>query len=991
MKTLKFLAVCLVALLGLHSYGSNGNDVDFVKSITLTVDEDSEKYSFAYDDDKISKITFVDFEGEASEVTFSYPSETSVNVKANGREDVITMTENGISERSISYTKDGSTASATYSFADGYFVQETWSSTEVYGYAWSDGNLTTVTYDLETLLNSETDIEYSDIENNTNLDIYLWLYRDGQDLFGFIAQNQFIKNVSKNIPSLVKIDDDEPISIESTLDDKGRLSQLVYNGVTYTFEYVEKAYEVLDNGTLTFRYDDAKPDDAYELGSIPMMTAMKIKNVVFEESFSAYKPTSCAKWFEMMVALTEIQGLEYLNTEDVTDMSAMFSGCAKLTTIDLNGFNTQNVTNMNKMFSACAGLTSLDMGSFNTEKVADMGAMFSSCKNIETIFVGDNWTTDAVTSSDKMFSNCAKLCGGKGSTFVDLGTDDKTYAKIDGGVSNAGYFTKTGEPVYDGNKAYVIFEDGVLTFYYGENIPEGAYEMNSGTTPPQWSSHAGDVKKVVFDDSFKNYKPSTCASWFANCAELTDDNIIGMKENLNFEKVVNATSMFDNCKKLTHIDLSSFNTTNLQDMFGIFSMCDRLETVDLSSFDTKNVNNMGFLFAFCPKLRTVYVGDNWNTDAVTLDFAIFYKCMKLHGGQGTHFEDEDESDKIGKAYAQIDGGAENPGLFTKSGDPAFVFDEAYVVLQDGVMTFYYNKNKPENAKDIEDLIAYEKGTEWKSEVEKAVFDESFKNYEPKSCLAWFLDCSNMTEIVGMNEYLNTNKVTTMDMMFKSCTKLTSVDVSGFNTENVLIMSQMFAGCGFTNLDLKNFDTQKVYEMTGLFSDCKKLVSVDLSSFNTANVTNMPFMFTNCGSLTELDLSSFNTAKVESMYNMFTDCESLKTIYVGDDWSTESVIVSTDMFAGCINLVGDDGSSYDSQKTDASFITENLTKKPETETAICSVFNTTAVTIVNGQILVNGDAPAFVVTVSGQNIANANLKAGVYFVVADGKTVGVSVR
>ena len=61
------------------------------------------------------------------------------------------------------------------------------------------------------------------------------------------------------------------------------------------------------------------------------------------------------------------------------------------------------------------------------------------------------------------------------------------------------------------------------------------------------------------------------------------------------------------------------------------------------------------------------------------------------------------------------------------------------------------------------------------------------------------------------------------------------------------------------------------------------------------------------------------------------------------------------------------------------------------TAVSEVSNATAVTIVNGQILVNGEAPAFVVTVSGQKIANANLKAGVYFVVADGETVGISVR
>ena len=61
------------------------------------------------------------------------------------------------------------------------------------------------------------------------------------------------------------------------------------------------------------------------------------------------------------------------------------------------------------------------------------------------------------------------------------------------------------------------------------------------------------------------------------------------------------------------------------------------------------------------------------------------------------------------------------------------------------------------------------------------------------------------------------------------------------------------------------------------------------------------------------------------------------------------------------------------------------------TAVSEVSNTTAVTVVNDQILVNGEAPAFVVTVSGQKIANANLKSGVYFVVAEGETVKIVVR
>jgi len=63
------------------------------------------------------------------------------------------------------------------------------------------------------------------------------LERDGQDFCGFLALNQFIKNVSKNIPSSIKDNDKAPVSITTSLDDKGRPSKLEYNGAIYTFEY----------------------------------------------------------------------------------------------------------------------------------------------------------------------------------------------------------------------------------------------------------------------------------------------------------------------------------------------------------------------------------------------------------------------------------------------------------------------------------------------------------------------------------------------------------------------------------------------------------------------------------------------------------------------------------------------------------------------------------------------------------------------------------
>ena len=112
-----------------------------------------------------------------------------------------------------------------------------------------------------------------------------------------------------------------------------------------------------------------------------------------------------------------------------------------MTNLDLSHFNTSKVTDMTGMFDGCSGLTSLDLSSFNTSKVTKMIRMFYGNSNLRTIYVGDGWSTAAVTVSSNMFYNCTSLVGGQGTTWNSSNPMDKTYAHIDGGTSNPGYFT----------------------------------------------------------------------------------------------------------------------------------------------------------------------------------------------------------------------------------------------------------------------------------------------------------------------------------------------------------------------------------------------------------------------------------------------------------------------------------------------------------------------------------------------------------------------
>ena len=252
------------------------------------------------------------------------------------------------------------------------------------------------------------------------------------------------------------------------------------------------AYAEFDNATLTFRYKGVKPAGAYDLNvksNNPGWEDQKgnIKKVVFDASFAIARPTSCYKWFNGCANLTDIEGIENLNTQNVTDMSWMFNCCYALTSLDVSNFNTEKVTNMSNMFGSCEKLSSLDLSNFNTERVEKMSFMFSVCSTLQTIFASDKFVTNRVFDGDGMFFGCENLKG-----FIDYISNpdktDKTYANY-----TTGYFTKlvgkngekkigaTGETlatenlVLDDGKDFVAYDQfAAKNASYSRDIPEGS-------------------------------------------------------------------------------------------------------------------------------------------------------------------------------------------------------------------------------------------------------------------------------------------------------------------------------------------------------------------------------------------------------------------------------------------------------------------------------------------------------------------------------------
>ena len=242
---------------------------------------------------------------------------------------------------------------------------------------------------------------------------------------------------------------------------------------------------------------------------------------------SGFKTNNVTSMNSMFLGCSSLTSLDVsgFKTDNVTDMGGMFYDCSSLTSLDVSSFKTDKVTNMFSMFRSCSSLTSLDLGSFKTNNVKDMGWMFAGCHNLSTIYVSDGWSISEEIGWKKelhycMFSGCYKLVGGKGTVF-DNRIIDKTYARIDGGTTNPGYFTDINTIL-----APTITRNGTTNDIVMTCATAGAsiYYTTNGTTPtenntqytgPITVSKNCTIKAIAVKEGFENSRVATYnVNWF---------------------------------------------------------------------------------------------------------------------------------------------------------------------------------------------------------------------------------------------------------------------------------------------------------------------------------------------------------------------------------------------------------------------------------------------------------------------------------------------
>ena len=441
---------------------------------------------------------------------------------------------------------------------------------------------------------------------------------------------------------------------------------------------------------------------------------------------------------------------------------------------------------------------------------------------------------------------------------------------------------------------------------------------------------------------FRNCNITDSSSIFSTCKKLKTIANIG---NLNISKADGMSYLFYECNALTQLDLSNWDTSNIQYMIATFDGCNNLTELNCSTWNTGKVYNIQLAFYNCNSLETIPVRD-WDTknvmymdkafgnctSLVNLDVSkcdtskvveltnTFYHCSSLKTLDVSKWK----TSNVLRADSLFSGCEKLTSLDVSKWDTGNITTASGMFSACRALTSLdvskWNTSKMTNISSMFNsctALTTLDVSKWDtSNVTnmKSIFS-SCPSLTTLDASKWntgkvidmsgvFSYCKSLTSL-DVSKW-DTSKVVDMNYVFSNCEKLTSLDISKWNTSNVTNMRAMFSGCsGLTSLDISKWNTANVTDLSSLFAFDNKLTTLDISKWNTGKVTNMGQMFNFCLKLTSLDLSMWNTSKVTSMWAMFNSCTSLTTVKI-NNWDTSKVTNMKKMFSDCTNLTTIEG-------------------------------------------------------------------------------------
>ena len=310
-----------------------------------------------------------------------------------------------------------------------------------------------------------------------------------------------------------------------------------------------------------------------------------LEAITFNDYFDTSKVTNMSYMFAGLQRLTSLD-ISNWDTSNVTNMSSMFINCNSLKQISgLNNWNTSQVTNMTYMFKENIQLTSLELSNWNTSEVTDMSNMFVGSSNLTSVGNLSNWKTSKVTNMSSMFDSASSLTSvGNLSNWNTSQVTNMSSMFARTNLTSVGNLSN-----WDTSKV-----TNMSSMFYRTSIEQ--------LTLSNWDTSQVTNMSKMFSDSRRLSKLDT-SGW-------------------NTSKVTNMNSMFSATPSLTDLDLSHWNTSNVTDMNHMFYFMIGLTNLNVSNWNTSKVTDMSYTFAGLQRLTSLDIS-NWDTSKVTKSTDMF--------------------------------------------------------------------------------------------------------------------------------------------------------------------------------------------------------------------------------------------------------------------------------------------------------------------------------------------------------------------------------
>ena len=514
-----------------------------------------------------------------------------------------------------------------------------------------------------------------------------------------------------------------------------------------------------------------------------------------------------------------------------------------------------------RWFNGFENATSINLKNLDTSRDTNMNKMFSYCKGLTKLDVS-GLDTSQVTDMDAMFAVCINL--------TNIPVSNFNTSKV-----------KDMHSMFD---SCFKLQSLDLSMFDTSNVTDFGYMFS------------GD--KVM------------------STLHLTD--------NFVTEKAKDISGIFNDCEKLSNLDLSKWNVSNVTSMEKAFANNYLIKSLNLSNWDTSNCKNSQMMFYNDTALTSIGNTSNWNVSKITTTHSMFEGCSKLQSLETSTwvFSSLTNADSMFNNCQSLSKlGVSNWGM-GKVIYFGFMFNNCYALTSLNV-----SKWDTSNASNFNAIFS-----ECRNLTNIDV--SNWKTSNVTQAVNTFLNCKKLTQVAVQN--WDMSNVSQLSGMFAYCSGITSLDISKWNAPKLIEINNTFNGLTkCTSIKIKGMYAPNIDTCINTFLDCTSLTSLDLSGLGMSKATSFNGMFGRMSNITSINLSGWSTSNVTDTTNMFTECRKLKTIYVSEGWSVAKVKSDTYMFASCTSIRGGSGKTYNQNqwgKSMANYSNGYLTYKAYTAKA-----------------------------------------------------------